>query len=94
MEDVLGDALPIEIVVCALGEVDADIDVLWVEDVLYTELDLQLKENVLLEVEGDLVLYHYLDVEGKLHPEICVLCGSDGDRFRVDHSYVSLTIAP
>lgn len=51
MKDVLSDALPVEIVVCALGEVDADIDVLGVEDVLYAELDLKLEENVLFEVE-------------------------------------------
>jgi hypothetical protein len=42
VENVLGYPLPIEVVVRALREVDADVDVLGVEYVLNPELDLQL----------------------------------------------------
>ena len=94
MKDVLRDALPVEVVVRALGQVDAHVDVLGVEDVLDSELDLKLKENILFEVKGNLVLHHYLDVEGQLHAQIRVFRGSDGDRLRVDHAHISFAIAP
>jgi hypothetical protein len=42
VENVLGYSLPIEVIVRALREVDADVDVLGVEYVLNAELDLQL----------------------------------------------------
>lgn len=94
VQDVLRNALPVEIVVGAFGKVDADVDVFGVEDVLYPELDLELKEDVFLEVEGDLVLDHYLDVEGKLNAQVGVFGGSDGDRLGINHSDISLAIAP
>lgn len=56
-------ALPVQVVVGALGEVDAHIDVLRIEDVLNSELHLELKENVLLKIELDIVLKHYLNIE-------------------------------
>lgn len=94
MKDVLGDALPIKIIIRALSQVDAKIDIFGIEDVFYPELNLQLQKDVFLKIELDVILQHYLDIEGKLYAKVCIFCCSYGNRFRVDDSDVVLLVTP
>lgn len=94
VKDVLGDALPVKIIVGALSQVDAQIDIFGIEDVFYSELYLQLQKDVFLKIELDVILQHYLDVEGKLDAKVCIFCCSYGDGFWVDDSDVVLLVTP
>jgi hypothetical protein len=66
MQDMLGYTLPIEVVVCALSQINADVDILGIEDVLDSEFDLKLEEGVLFKVKRDVVLDHDFYIKGKL----------------------------
>lgn len=94
MKDVLGDALPIKIIIRALSQVDAKIYIFRIKEVFYPELYLQLQKDVFLKIELDVILQHYLDIEGKLDAKVCIFCCSYGNRFWVDDSDVVLLVTP
>lgn len=94
MQEVLGNALPIQVVSGTLCQVYAKIYVLWIEDILYSELHLKLEEDVSIEIELDVIFEHYLDAKWQFDAKVSVLCCSDGYGLRVYYTDIVHLIAP